>query len=64
MNHEGSEVKIKDIPPISNMLANACSIQYKLYPVHFTVTLFKFNPGFMYLYFSRRLGVGMMDILL
>ena len=41
---------------------DACSIQF--YPVHFTVTLFKFNPGFMHLYFSRRLGVGMMDILL
>ena len=60
MNHEGSEVKIKDIPPILDMLANACSIQYILDPVHFTslctiVTLFKFNQGFLY--------VGMMDIL-
>ena len=49
MNPEGSEVKSKNIPPISNMLANACSIQYKLYPVHFTVTLFNCNQGFIYL---------------
>ena len=49
MNHEGSEVKIKDIPPILNVLAKACSVQYKLYPVHFTVPLYKCNQGFIYL---------------
>ena len=49
MNHEGSEVKSKDIPPVLNVLANACSVQYILYPVHITVTLFNCNQGFIYL---------------
>ena len=74
MNHEGSEVKIKDIPPVFihlslkellkvlimelrgshldtlvNMLSKACSIQYKLYLVHFTVPLYKCNQGFIFL---------------